>query len=380
MDTRSSLARYVVTDVSPARVARVWQGVAERLGEKPPRRSTWFVRAAAVSAVAACAVVGWQMYEGRGTDASVWQNAALSTAGDALAVDLEDGSHIELSAYSRVEVQERRADAVELRLSEGRVACDVVPKPSRRFVVSAGGVQVRVTGTRFSVEFSPERDRVSVEVQRGGVEVRAPGSSSVRRLAAGERLSVAIANVPPPEALAASAIVPKEEPAPPAAAPNGSAVSPATDTPARDNPANADEPSPASFGTSSARELLDQANSARRAGDVSHAAAAYELLLAKYPSDARAGLAAFELGRLRMDRLGNLPGAVNALRQAVALAKDSGFREDAMARLVRAYEGMGAVDRCREAQAAYLKSYPGGVHRTQVAGRCGSRKPLDNRR
>ena len=103
---------------------------------------------------------------------------------------------------------------------------------------------------------------------------------------------------------------------------------------------------------------------------MAHAVAAYELLLAKYPTDGRAALAAFELGRLRMDRLGNLPGAVNALRQAIALSRDAGFREDAMARLVRAYDGMGATERCREAREEYLKSYPSGVHTANVSARC----------
>lgn len=130
--------------------------------------------------------------------------------------------------------------------------------------------------------------------------------------------------------------------------------------------------------TSSALQLLEKANTARRAGDVGAAVAAYELLLAKHPADPRAGLAAFELGRLRMDRLNNLPGAVHALRQAITLTRDAGFREDAMARLVRAYATMGAADRCIKAQAAYLKSYPSGVHASSVAKQCGGRAPVDD--
>jgi hypothetical protein len=61
---------------------------------------------------------------------------------------------------------------------------------------------------------------------------------------------------------------------------------------------------------------------------------------------------------------------VQALNRAVALAPGSGFREDAMARLVDAHANMGAGARCRAAQAAYLRSYPQGVHASVVARRC----------
>lgn len=373
MRSNSPLARYVSTDVSSARVARIWDGVSHRLSTERPRRTVWAVRAAAIALVVVCVGVGWRVIDQRSTGASAWQNATLSTAGDALALDLDDGSHLSLAAHTRVEVAERSANAVELRLTQGRVTCDVVPNTARRFVVSAAGVEVRVTGTRFTVELSPDRDRVSVEVQRGTVEVRSPDAPSPRPLRAGEHWSVAIgarAVKDEPSAPAGETEPERAEPAPvvrPRSVPTSGR---ATDAPAPEASSQPDDAAP-SLATSSARELLDRANAARRAGDVVHAVAAYELLLAKYPSDPRAGLAAFELGRLRMDRLGNLPGAVNALRQAMALTKDAGFREDAMARLVRAYDGMGATDRCREAQAAYLESYPSGVHAASVRARCG---------
>jgi hypothetical protein len=71
-----------------------------------------------------------------------------------------------------------------------------------------------------------------------------------------------------------------------------------------------------------------------------------------------------------MDRLGDLPGAVRALKQAVALAPGSGFREDAMARLVRAYDGMGQKDACLRAQKQYLNAFPSGVHAAKLQRAC----------
>ena len=103
------------------------------------------------------------------------------------------------------------------------------------------------------------------------------------------------------------------------------------------------------------------------------AARAYEELLTLHPTDGRAGLAAFELGRLKMDRLGDVRGAISALQKAVMMAPGAAFREDAMARLVEAYARAGAVERCRSAQSAYLSSYPNGVHATAVSRQCQSR-------
>ena len=71
-----------------------------------------------------------------------------------------------------------------------------------------------------------------------------------------------------------------------------------------------------------------------------------------------------------MDRLGNLSGAVEALRQAVRLAPGSGFREDAMARLVEAYERLGQQKSCVAARDSYLKAFPRGVHANAARARC----------
>jgi outer membrane protein assembly factor BamD (BamD/ComL family) len=120
----------------------------------------------------------------------------------------------------------------------------------------------------------------------------------------------------------------------------------------------------------SAAELFDRANGARRGGNVAEAVRGYETLLASFPNDGRAGLAAFELGRLRMDRLGDYASAVSALKRAVSLAPGAGFREDAMARLVQAYAALGSKSACQSARDAYLKAYPKGVHLGTVSRKC----------
>jgi hypothetical protein len=120
-----------------------------------------------------------------------------------------------------------------------------------------------------------------------------------------------------------------------------------------------------------ARLLLDQGNAARREGDLQGAARTFERLLSTYPSDPRAGLAAFELGRLRMDRLGDMRGAVVPLQTAIKLVTDPGLREDAMARLVRTFDSLGEKELCLEARGVYLETHSTGVHVGSVAEACG---------
>jgi TolA-binding protein len=359
MTTKPSLAQHVQVDTSPARIARLWDGVSTRLSVQPGRSRKLAWRAAFGAALAAVAGIALFFYLEQARPGAPWQRAALETAGDTLVVDLDDGSRLELGARSRVEMVETSATAVSVRLNHGRVECDLKPRRGRRFAVLAAGVEVRVTGTRFTVELSPDKRRVDVSVSRGSVEVSSPrGLDQTRKLTAGERLSIDLGSQQ--QAEAASAAPELAQAAPSAVEPE---VAPA---PAERPSAAREVRPPVTLETANARELLDLGNASRRAGDSAGAARAYELMLSKYAGDPRAGLAAFELGRLRMGPLRDLGGAVQAFQRAIKLAPGSGFREDAMARLVEAYAGLGRTAECRSARDAYLKSYPNGVHARAV--------------
>jgi transmembrane sensor len=359
MTIQRNLSKHVAVDTSDARLARVWGGISEGLEKKGAPGRRYAVRVAltlALSAAVAAVIFGVMRFSDPNFVGSPFHQAALETAGDALVVDLHDGSRIELDARTRVEVVESAEENLSMRLRRGRVECDLVPKQGRRFTLFASSVEVRVTGTRFSVELAPDGERVEVAVERGSVEVTWPlAAEPKRRLAAGERWSI---DLKPSERKRAEAppLTPEPETQP----------SPAEPSAAPREPPVADQPNPPD-----ARELFDLGNAARRAGDNAGAARAYETLLAKHPGDARAGLAAFELGRLRMGPLGDLRGAVSAFRRAIALAPGAGFKEDAMARLVDAYAALGERAQCRTARDAYLASYPRGVHATVVAKKCG---------
>jgi transmembrane sensor len=361
------LANHVRVDLSEARVDRLWGRVSARIDG--PRRARGWVWAGAALCVGAAAVA--IVVRARGVDpaapsvdrtvASAWEGAQLETAADALSVTLVDGSSLKVEPRSRVEVGERNPSALKLVLARGRIACDVTHREGRSFVVAAGGVEVRVIGTRFSVanEAADAGRRVEVRVERGVVEVRGAGpDAEVVRIAAGHSWS---------QVTKTEALVGESEAETEPEAPADVEIAPRAARPEKSHAvARAGRPSAAD-----ARELFEQARSEWRAGKIAEAAKTYQALLAAHPRDPRAGLAAFELGRLRMDRLGDMPGAVQALQQAVALAPGAELREDALARLVAA--SAAAHDRavCTRTRDRYLADYPTGVHhRTVSAATC----------
>ena len=357
---KDRLAHHVQVDLSEARVDRVWGRVSARLGAAPRARGwAWAGAVAGMAAVAIVAVVRVRGTHGGGeapvASSSAWEGAQLETAADALAVTLVDGSSLKVEPRSRVEVRDRTASALKLVLARGRIACDVTHREGRSFVVAAGGVEVRVVGTRFTVanEEAQAGRRVEVRVERGTVEVRG-SDGEVARVEAGHSWSQVTKTEPLAGPTADVEPEPEAEPAETAA--------PA----AKRHAARSAHPAVAD-----ARALFEQARGEWRAGHIDEAARTYQALLAGHPRDPRAGLAAFELGRLRMDRLNDLPGAVQALEQAVALAPGAELREDALARLVAAAAAAHDGPRCARARTRYLTDYPSGVHhRTVSAATC----------
>lgn len=361
------LAHHIRVDLSEPRVDRLWAGVSPRLGG-PRRARGWMWAGAALSVASAAAIVvvvhargmhGAGGGEAQVAAASAWDGAQLETAADALAVKLVDGSSLKVEPRSRVEVRGQTASALKLELARGRIACDVTHREGRSFVVAADGVEVRVVGTRFTVanEQAEAGRRVEVRVERGVVEVRGAGGD-VARVEAGHSWSQVTRTEAlggpetPPEAPAEDEAAAPAAPAAPAAKPHAAVRA--------SHPAGAD-----------ARTLFEQARTEWRAGKMEEAAQTYQALLTAHPRDPRAGLAAFELGRLRMDRLNDMSGAVQALEQAVALAPGAELREDALARLVAAAAGAHDHTRCARARTRYLTEYPSGVHhRTVSAASC----------
>jgi TolA-binding protein len=346
---------FVPVDVSEARVARIWSAVSPRLNHR--RRWPWFVGAGVAACAAALVIFVVRPDRPANPEQAVSARAPVVATDQPREVVLGDGSEIKLLPRTQVVVAKEERQALELDLEHGVVHCEVEHVPGRRFVVRAGEVSVLAVGTQFSVTRHGARARgVSVDVQQGVVEVHAGGK--VERLVAGQHWES-------PPAAPAEAARAAEPAAPPSVA--------------RHNPEQST--APASSGTDElpeaseredARKMFETANQARRAGDMRAAASGYEALLRRYPKDGRATVAALELGRLRMDHLGDHAGAISPLNRA-ARSGGGSVREDAMARLVRAYAATGSLERCLRARENYERSYPEGHHRAEVRAACGPR-------
>ena len=385
MTQPTPLAKHVCVDTSSVRLAKIWAGVASQLESRPrPLHVAW--RWATVSLlVLGVAITTWTLAR-RGVNQIAWKGTVLETAAQGTAVRLADDSRLVLAHATRVELLRDDDRATAVRVTRGRITCDL-PKPRRPFSVFAGEVEVRVTGTRFSVERDPLVGKVDVSVERGSVVVRVAGESTPSRtLRGGETWSTRDRATIVASTSTTSDAGPDTKPPAVPAEPEGPAALAASAEPAASAATEPSDPvgsaaavsvngsiSPAEVrnDVESAKDLFDRGNQARRAGDAQTAAQAYHTLLSRFPRDGRSGIAALELGRLRMGPLGDPAGAISAFRTASTLLKGSALREDAMARLVEAYSAAGQTVACRTARTEYLRGYPRGVHTESLRRHCG---------
>jgi transmembrane sensor len=350
--TRRRAIDYVQPELSPARVERLWAGVEHAQGLRRVRPLLPLMAAVTVLAVLAFAVGSWLQ------SASTKPGDVIVTRDQSSALTLPDGSALQLGAATSLEVTEMSPAAVRLRLTHGSVFCDVAPRATRSFRVDAPAASVLVKGTRFEVVAA--REGTSVRVEHGSVEVRSrDGQRVLATLEAGQAWSqrqLSAAAEPTLLPPAAPTVVAEPASLPPPAAPEPAAK------PAR----KTREP------VETASELFQRANRERMEGHAQAAAAAYEKLRKSYPRDARAGLAAFELGRIRLDTLHDPQAALTAFE--FALAHPRGFVvEDAEALKIDALSRLGDAVACARARDRFLLQYPKGAQRARVTAACRTR-------
>jgi hypothetical protein len=362
--SEKSLGRHLPPALDEARLERQVAAIAARTGAgaRAPRVSRRFLIVATVAGLGVVSVVALRAVGPRRLVVVARPESAVAalagTTFEAPAggetVTLGDGSRAVLEPQSRLTLLAVQPELVRVALERGGVDLDVVHADGKQFVVVARSYEIRVLGTRFRVRLGEAAGAPALEVHvtRGRVRVTrvGAGEAEVRVLDAGETWSTApeLAPVPAPTSMSMSTSTSTSEGA----------------APARTKPTGAlgagEDP----------RELLARAEGFRAANEPRAAARLFDALRVRHRSDPRAGLAAFELGRLRLDRLGDARGAAEAFNDALAIAPDAPFREDAQARLVEAYAASGERARCLDARAAYLLRYPRGVHRDKVAARC----------
>ena len=264
--------------------------------------------------------------------------APLLAIPDESALTLPDGSNAQMHTGARVDVAVQTDALVRLMQRAGVVRYEVTPNPGRRFVVDAGGVEVRVIGTVFTIALGENDVRVAVE--RGKVEVA--GAESVAQLGAGDELKLDRPTpADEPVVLDEDVVIELE--------PEGKA-------PVRGS-------KPAKVPT--ANELQERADAARVSGQLGEAAAALSELVRRYPKDPRAYSGYFTLGKVERAR-GRHAAAAAAFTACFQRAPSGSLAEDARAEAAVSWQSAGQTEKAAAAAQAYLDRYASGAHRARM--------------
>jgi len=369
MTTPQRLAQFVQPNLHEARLSHQWAKITN--ASRYRARFVWprFVPVFAASMVLCGAlVVGWRWFNAQ-RSAALNGTIVESNESGAQVLTLPDGSRIELAVASRLVVDAYEAGRVQVTLKQGTAEFEVAHQAGRQFAVFAGGFAISVLGTHFTVTLGPASapERVTVQVERGKVSVRNRQSTPDERvLAAGQSWSAA-GGVEPSMVQNAtestSAAAAQEPPAEGEASDKNQPLAPQPSTAAIGASGNANK------SATEAKDLFEAAQLSRISGNLRESADALNRLRKSYRSDPRAGLAAFELGRMRMDIFGDVLSSIDAFRDAIKLSPMAPFREDAEARLVQLYHRQDDR-RCESAKAQYLEHYPNGAARKLVSRLC----------
>jgi hypothetical protein len=236
-------------------------------------------------------------------------------------------------ADTDLRVVERTNERHVVRVLRGGARFDVVHRENRLFRVEIRDVAIEVLGTAFRAEALGEGVKVSVE--RGRVRVQ-HGREEVELGKDEARFFPPLAATLPVRGLAQADDDRRPHPAP---------ARPALDRPAA---------------------LLHAADLSRSSGHPVEALGYLQEVVAQFPHDELAPLAAFTMGLLELEQLGRPADAAHSFARAIRLAPRGELAEDALAREVEAWSTAGEKDRARAQATEYLRRYPDGRRAASV--------------
>jgi transmembrane sensor len=267
-----------------------------------------------------------------------------------------------LDKTSLVKSKEVSASKIDVELVKGSAHFEVSKNPERVFRVEAGTVTVEVLGTGFTVERLGDGARVAVD--HGRVKVQWNAGSTILGDGQGSTF--------PPVAPAGSATIAtggtEVVPAPSATIAPSATVAAKSTWKALAHDGEFDKAYAALKVEGGATAVHDDAGELLLAADVArlshHPADAVVHLrrvVSSHSGDPRAPLAAFTLGRVLLEELGQPGQAAEAFAKARALGGAGPLAEDALAREVEAWWRAGATDKAHERAEEYVKLYPKGL-------------------
>jgi TolA-binding protein len=351
-----------------------------------------------------------------------WMSAHDASA---LPVRVSDGTRASLLPKGRARVVSVSPFGANVVVESGNARFDVVPHPNAEWRVNTGPFIVQVTGTRFEVEWHPDRDRFALELYEGHVTISGCHLVDPYSIHAGQRVEAScggrefrVAPIENPTASPAGPTVPGVSTSAAGGAEDGPAAPvvgesrppetlPASPPLARSPapnvaPAGGAAHGPASSGAASglasadfedrwvdlakrglyadafaaaeergfdrererrgAAEVLLLGDAARFSGHADHARLAYQTVRQRFPSTPSAALAAFQLGRDDFDRRSDFAGAGRWLRVYLEEAGGGSLAPAAMGRLMEAELRRGNQSEARKIAETYLARFPKGSH------------------
>lgn len=115
------------------------------------------------------------------------QADVMTATGESRVVTLDDGSQVNLSGGSAIDVN-ITPKGRNVRLLSGEAFFDVAHDASRPFTVEAGGAKVAVLGTAFDVALDPSS--TTVQLARGVVGISGTAAPTVSEMAPGDMATV----------------------------------------------------------------------------------------------------------------------------------------------------------------------------------------------
>jgi transmembrane sensor len=127
-----------------------------------------------------------------GRDGAVPAQTALAAGNSELPLRFSNGSTAIFHPGSTGRLLRLHETGAEVELIAGRVEASIFHGVDTRWVFRAGPFAVRVTGTRFDVEWSPQARKLVVSLRQGGVTVDGAVLGAGVPLRAGQRLAVTL--------------------------------------------------------------------------------------------------------------------------------------------------------------------------------------------
>ena len=303
-----------------------------------------------------------------------------------LPLRFSDGSLVRLEPSARARVVDVTDSGGRIALESGTVHAEIVHHERTRWSVEAGPFEIRVTGTRFDVEWEPSHRTFAIALIEGSVAVSGCDLANPRVVTAGDTFHATChADAPARAEDPLSAPVRSTE-ATPAIAPSSSQAASPPSRPAAENAAVVPPESRTwrealslgryaealrlaeSVGLSSvcasadASALMDLSDAARFAGRANRAETILLEVRRRFPGDSRAATAAFKLGRIAFDDDAAFADAALWFDRYLTELPGGPLAREASGRRMEALDKSGDHEGAARAAKGYLESFPTGPH------------------